>query len=64
MIPDHQALRGKDPRSASLVEVPATPAPSKDSSERLEWLFRESVRRQVIHPLLGRVRAYRAGEAP
>ena len=63
MIPDHQPLRGADSRPGSPIEAPATPAPSKDSSERLEWLFRESVRRQVIHPLLARIRAYRAGDA-
>lgn len=63
MIPDHQPLRGMDPRSVSPIEAQATPAPSKDSAERLEWLFRESVRRQVIHPLLAKIRAYRAGDA-
>lgn len=64
MIPDHEPPRGMDPRLASgLIDAPGTPAPSKGSSERLEWLFRESVRRQLIHPLLARIRSYRAGDA-
>ena len=63
MISDHQPSRDLDPRSASPIGASAMPAPSKDSSDRLEWLFRESVRRQVIHPLMARIRAYRAGDA-
>jgi hypothetical protein len=65
MIADHKASRDEDVRSAAGdVEPRPGTAPAKDDPARLEWLFRESIRRRTIHPLLALVRGYRAVEKP
>ena len=40
-------------------------APSRDTpaqGDRLEWLFRDALRRQQVHPLMELVRRYRSRE--
>lgn len=58
--PDEPQAAGA-PASAPASEM--TPAPS-DPDLRLEWLFRDSARRRVVHPLLALVRAYRSVQTP
>ena len=40
------------------VETPPTQA-VPEAEQRLTWLFRDSLRQQLIHPLLAVVRRYR-----
>lgn len=63
MPTDEQALRRDDPClvSATIEKVPGAAGP-KNAPQRLDWLFRESIRRQTIHPLRALVGSYRTGD--
>lgn len=43
--------------------VDATGAPLPVAEQRLHWLFRDSLRRGQIHPMLAVMRRYRQGQA-
>lgn len=47
-------------RSEQVTPVQA----ASPSEQRLTWLFRDSLRRQQIHPLLNVMRRYRERPAP
>jgi hypothetical protein len=49
--------------------VPAQPAntvapPAPGAPGRIEWLFRETLRRRTIHPLMALIQHYRRAGAP
>ena len=44
--------------SSQLMHARETPA----GDERLEWLFREALRRKQVHPLMELLRRYRSQE--
>jgi hypothetical protein len=49
---------GREP-GAPTGGSPAVPAPA----DRIEWLFRDSLRRRQVHPLMDLLRRYRGGDA-
>ena len=53
---DARAAADKSPPNAE-VPVPA------ETSERMDWLFRDARRHQLVHPLMDLVRRYRKKEA-
>lgn len=55
-----------EPPAAAPAADPQSlmPAAPTDPDLRLEWLFRDSARRRVVHPLLALVRAYRTAQTP
>lgn len=45
----------------SPATMPAAAAVAATPEQRLQWLFRESLRRGQIHPMLAVLRRYRQG---
>jgi hypothetical protein len=48
------------PAKARAVVEPARATP--DSPSRIDWLFRDALRNQQVHPLMDLTRRYRAKE--
>jgi len=40
------------------------PVPGDERSRRIEWLFRDALRRRQLHPLMLLLRRYRGVDAP
>ena len=51
--------------SPAEAHAAAEPAPAaSDRPSRVEWLFRDALRNQQVHPLMDLVRRYRAKDEP
>jgi len=46
-----------------LAPGPDAPKPA-GSAERIDWIFRDALRNQQVHPLMDLVRRYRARDVP
>jgi len=46
--------------AAELHAVPEPAPATPDRASRIEWLFRDALRKQQVHPLMDLVRRYRA----
>ncbi len=46
--------------SQSVTDAHSTEPPPAGSTDRMDWLFRHSLKSGIVNPLLGLVRRYRA----
>jgi hypothetical protein len=61
--PTPGAQAGAIERHAAVPRPPGL-AEAGNGTERIDWLFRHSLRQQRVHPLMELVRRYREGREP